>query len=169
VQKKALCLPSTLRGQTQRLCCFDSTLYDFDILVNMRAGRVSATICRICPPTSDIGPKGCFAGRVWSKVNSMDAMFAFPSIRWIKQKVRGTMQYLGYIFVFLFNLFGLFSSIMLILIGKNVVRHPKYTTDKKRKFCFIFGLICVVPLTITQIFFSIGIYYVIIILTRSAN
>jgi len=71
------------------------------------------------------------------------------------------MEYLGYIIVFLLNLAGMVSCIMLILVGKNIIHHPKYETDKKKKFCLISGIICIIPLTITQVFFSIAIYYII--------
>ena len=77
------------------------------------------------------------------------------------------LEYLGYIIIPLFNLGALVSCIILILVGKNIIKHPMYDTDAKKKFCLISGIIGVILLTISQVFFSIPLFYIIIDLIKS--
>jgi glucan phosphoethanolaminetransferase (alkaline phosphatase superfamily) len=58
------------------------------------------------------------------------------------------------IFLF-FILASILASILNILIGKNIIKHPMYDNDEKKKYILKMGILCLIPLIVIAIFLSI--------------
>jgi hypothetical protein len=54
-----------------------------------------------------------------------------------------------------FILSAIAASIFNILIGKNVIKHPLYDNDEKKKYILKKGVVCLIPLTIIAVFISV--------------
>jgi len=60
--------------------------------------------------------------------------------------------YFSLIFILVFGLISIIISVRMILIGKNIIKHPMYDNEEKKKYVLKMGIISIIPLIICELF-----------------